>query len=80
MATTQIAVRLPDDLVAWLDAEVDAGRATSRAAGIAKLLRRARRIQEDEQDLAILLAAPPDPDQESLLEWMRTRTYPASSR
>ena len=77
MATTsQITIRVPSDLVDWLDAEVTAGRAASRAAGIARLLARARRYQEAEADLLILAAAPPDPDEESRLDWMRTRSYP----
>ena len=73
--TTQITVRLPDENVAWLDAEVAAGRFPSRTAGLAKLLSKAQRRQEDEADMLKILANP-DPDQESRLEWMRTRDYP----
>lgn len=77
MATTsQITIRVRTDLVDWLDAEVTAGRAASRAAGIARLLAKARRYQEAEADLLTLAAAPPDPDEESRLAWMRTRSYP----
>jgi len=73
--TTQITVRLPDENVAWLDAEVTAGRFPSRTAGLAKLLTKAQRRQEDEADMRKILANP-DPDEESRLEWMGTRDYP----
>ncbi len=73
--TTQITVRLPDDNVAWLDAEVAAGRFPSRTAGLAKLLTKAQRRQEDEADMLKILAGP-DPDEGSRLKWMRTRQYP----
>ena len=71
----QITVRLPDENVAWLDAEVAAGRFPSRTAGLAKLLTKAQRRREDEADLLKILAIP-DPDEESRQEWMRTREYP----
>jgi Arc/MetJ-type ribon-helix-helix transcriptional regulator len=73
--TIQITVRLPDENVAWLDAEVAAGRFGSRTEGLAKLLTKAQRRQEDEADMLKILANP-DPDDESRLEWMRTREYP----
>ena len=73
--TIQITVRLPDENVAWLDAEVAAGRFGSRTEGLAKLLTKAQRRQEDEADMLKILANP-DPDNESRLEWMRTREYP----
>lgn len=73
--TTQITVRLPDENVAWLDAEVAAGRFPSRTAGLAKLLSKAQRRQEDEADMLKILANP-ESDEESRLEWMRTRDYP----
>jgi len=73
--TTQITVRLPDENVAWLDAEVSAGRYPSRTVGLAKLLTKAQRRQEDEADMLKILASP-DPDKASRLEWMRTREYP----
>jgi Arc/MetJ-type ribon-helix-helix transcriptional regulator len=68
-------VRLPDENVAWLDAEVAAGRFPSRTAGLAKLLTKAQRRQEDEADMLKILGNP-DPDDESRQEWMRTRQYP----
>lgn len=73
--TIQITVRLPDENVAWLDAEVAAGRFGSRTEGLAKLLTKAQRRQEDDADMLKVLANP-DPDGDSRLEWMRTREYP----
>ena len=73
--TTQITVRLPDENVAWLDAEVAAGRFPSRTVGLAKLLTKAQRRQEDEADMLKILASP-DAEEESKLEWMRTRQFP----
>lgn len=60
----QIAVRLPDEQVAFLDAEVAAGRATSRADLIERLLaqerRRARALADLEKLRAAGLAGNPD--------------------
>lgn len=48
--STQIAVRLPDDLVASVDALVEAGEARSRASVIERALRRElRRLQYAEE-------------------------------
>jgi len=74
--TTQITVRIPSELVAWIDGEVAAGRAASRASAISRIARRAQRKQQAERDMARLLSSrpePPDPDEESRLEWMRSR-------
>lgn len=59
--STQIAVRLPDDVVAYIDARVRDGVAPSRAALITKALERDRRRALAERDAAILAAAS-DPD------------------
>lgn len=53
--STQIAVRLPEDLVAFVDQEVRAGQASSRAELVTRALRRElrrRRAIEDLQRLA----------------------------
>ena len=74
--TTQITVRIPSELVNWIDGEVAAGRATSRAAALTRIVRRAQRKQQAERDMARLLSSrpePPDPDEESRLAWMRHR-------
>lgn len=60
--TTQIAVRLPDDLVAFLDSEIAAGAASSRAAVVADALNRERRRRAAERDAAIYAALGDDPD------------------
>ena len=53
----QIAVRLPEDLVAYIDEAVSAGRVKSRAALIARLVARDARRHRAEEDLARLIAA-----------------------
>jgi Arc/MetJ-type ribon-helix-helix transcriptional regulator len=55
--TTQIAVRLPDELVAFLDGEVAAGEAPSRAAVVARALERERRRRLAEDDARLLTDA-----------------------
>jgi Arc/MetJ-type ribon-helix-helix transcriptional regulator len=54
METKQITVRVPEELVNWVDAEVVAGRARSRAAVVSKALRREARLQAYERDAQIL--------------------------
>jgi Arc/MetJ-type ribon-helix-helix transcriptional regulator len=49
--STQIAVRLPDELVAYVDEAVASGRAKSRADLVARLLARDARRHRAEQDL-----------------------------
>lgn len=49
--STQIAVRLDDSLVAFVDAQVAAGAAPSRAALINRLLSREARRQRALQDI-----------------------------
>ncbi|WP_150462041.1 type II toxin-antitoxin system ParD family antitoxin [Nesterenkonia ebinurensis] len=50
----QIAVRLPDDLAAFVDAEVASGRASSRAGVLTRALERERQHQQALSDIAIL--------------------------
>jgi Arc/MetJ-type ribon-helix-helix transcriptional regulator len=66
--TTQIAVRLPDDLVAFIDDLVSHGDAASRAAVVSRALERERRRKIAERDAAILATADPDTDLDSLAE------------
>lgn len=70
--STQIAVRLPDDLVAWIDAQVSAG-AGSRASVTAKALQRYRRQVEAERDAEIYRTAGGYPDLERLTAWLDQR-------
>ena len=74
--TRQITVRLPDDQVDFLDAEVADGRATSRAAAIARALRREQRRHRAELDLRTVLDAGDDPDLVALQDWAAHRSYP----
>lgn len=55
--TTQIAVRLPDELVAYVDRAVASGRVRSRAELVSKLIARDARHQRAEEDLARLIEA-----------------------
>ncbi len=49
--STQIAVRLPDELVAYVDEAVAAGRVKSRAELVARLIERDARRHRAEEDL-----------------------------
>jgi Arc/MetJ-type ribon-helix-helix transcriptional regulator len=71
----QIAVRLPEDLVEYVDGQVRVGAASSRADAVARALERERRRTRAAQDLAVLLADRDveDPDQlDDLAEFART--------
>jgi Arc/MetJ-type ribon-helix-helix transcriptional regulator len=70
--TTQIAVRLPDDLVAFVDDLVRHGDATSRAAVVSRALERERRRRVAERDAAILASAGTDTDLDSLARYAAT--------
>jgi Arc/MetJ-type ribon-helix-helix transcriptional regulator len=64
----QIAVRLPDDLVAFVDGVVDSGAERSRAAVVTRALERERRRAIAERDAAILARSGPDPELAGLAE------------
>jgi Arc/MetJ-type ribon-helix-helix transcriptional regulator len=55
--STQIAIRLPDEQVAYIDSQVAAGRASSRADLIARLVVRERRRLRALDDIETLKAA-----------------------
>ncbi|MBK8462785.1 MAG: antitoxin [Nigerium sp.] len=61
--STQIAVRLPDDLASFVDAEVASGRAASRAAVVTRALERERRHQAALADIEILKRTDDDFDE-----------------
>lgn len=65
----QIAVRLPDDLVEFVDEIVDSGRERSRAAVVSRALERERRRLAAERDAEILAASGPDPELAGLAEY-----------
>jgi Arc/MetJ-type ribon-helix-helix transcriptional regulator len=68
--STQIAVRLPDDTVAFLDRLVAEKKAASRAEIIARALERERRREMAARDAAILAESGEDPDLAGLITYM----------
>lgn len=75
--TTQIAVRLPDELVAWVDQQVAEGKTRSRASAVERALRREVRRQLAERDAQIYAAMTPEEDEfAGMREWVRARGYP----
>ena len=64
----QIAVRLPDDLVAFADEVVTSGEASSRAVVVARALERERRRRVAARDATILAAFGEDRDLQALAE------------
>ena len=69
----QIAVRLPDELVAFVDEVVGSGQERSRAAVVAKALERERRRAVAERDAEILAAGGEADDLVELAQWARNR-------
>ena len=67
--TTQIAVRLPDDLVEFMDQLVAQGNAKSRAAAVTRALELDRRRRMAERDAAICTSGK-DPDMDRLAAWV----------
>lgn len=65
----QIAVRLPEDLVAFVDEVVATGTEPSRAAVVARALDRERRRAIAARDAEILARSGPDPDLGALAEY-----------
>jgi len=65
----QIAVRLPDDLLAFVDDLVRRGDAPSRAAVVSRALERERRRKVAERDAVILSSVGTDSDLDSLAEF-----------
>lgn len=72
--STQIAVRLPDELVAFLDRTVASGKAPSRAALVTAALEREMRHQAAEADAAILAALGSADDLDDLVTWAASHT------
>lgn len=64
----QIAVRLADDLVAFVDEVVESGRERSRAAVVTRALERERRRVLAARDAEILAKMGPDPELAGLAE------------
>ena len=77
MTTTQIAVRLDDKYVAFLDEQVKAGKARSRAEIVESALERELRRRLYQRDAEIYATDGEDPELEGMYEWMRkNRRYP----
>ena len=72
--SVQIAVRLPDDLVAFVDERVGAGLEPSRAAVVTRALQRERRRAIATRDAEILAASGPDPDLDGLADFAARHT------
>jgi len=72
--STQIAVRLPDDVVAFLDRAVADGRAPSRAALVSRALEREMRRQAAEADAAVLAGQGAADDLDELVSWAAARS------
>ena len=64
----QIAVRLPDEISAFVDAEVASGRAPSRAAVVTSALEREMRRRLALRDVEILKQTPDADDLDNLAE------------
>jgi Arc/MetJ-type ribon-helix-helix transcriptional regulator len=60
--STQIAVRLPDELVDFIDELVGSGRERSRAAVVTRALERERRRVAAARDAEIIARTGPDPE------------------
>ncbi len=67
--TRQIAVRLPDDIVDFIDQSVAEGRARSRAAVVARAVERERRRLLAARDVEILTGRLPDDDLDDLARY-----------
>lgn len=66
--TKQIAVRLDDKLVDFVDAIVESGTERSRAAVVTRALERERRRMVATRDAEILATSGPDPELAGLAE------------
>ena len=74
--STQIAVRLPDELVAYVDQAVASGRVKSRAELVSRLIARDARRQRAEEDLQRLIEAGALNDDEALAMARATSATP----
>lgn len=75
MGSVRIAVRLPDEVVAFIDAQVSSGAATSRADFIGRAIKREQRRLAAEHDVQILIEQPYD-EFEAMHEFISLRSHP----
>jgi Arc/MetJ-type ribon-helix-helix transcriptional regulator len=66
--STQIALRLPEELVEFIDRLIADGRAPSRAAVVSRALQRERRRELAARDAAILAATEDDDELDALAQ------------
>lgn len=74
--TTQIALRLPEDLVEFIDEVVASGRFESRAALVTRELRRFQRRVVAERDAEIYRLEGDDPELMAIVEWTSKHPVP----
>ncbi|CAN5835349.1 hypothetical protein BH24ACT8_BH24ACT8_04690 [soil metagenome] len=74
--STQIAVRLPDELVTYLDEIARSEPGSSRAAVIRAALERDRRVRQAERDVRILMETGDYEDFEGLNDYARRNPTP----
>lgn len=74
--STQITVRLSDDVVRAVDELVSSGADRSRASVVERALERELRRVAAERDVAILRATPPDEDLAALAAWTQSPPLP----
>lgn len=74
--TTQIAVRLPDEMVSFLDEAVRTGVASSRAAVVATALEREMRLRAAQVDADVLSRVGPADDLDDLVAWSAQHATP----
>jgi Arc/MetJ-type ribon-helix-helix transcriptional regulator len=72
----QIAVRLPEDLIDFVDQVVSEGMAPSRASVVVRALERERRRQVAARDIEILTSVGDDPDMDSLVKHVAGLSLP----
>ncbi|TAL43193.1 MAG: antitoxin [Salinibacterium sp.] len=72
----QIAVRLPDELVEFIDELVSSGRFDSRAAVITRQVRRLQRQLRAERDAEVYRTEGDYPDLVGLAEYMSAHPVP----
>ncbi|MDQ3527341.1 MAG: ribbon-helix-helix domain-containing protein [Actinomycetota bacterium] len=74
--STQIAVRLPDELLTYLDEIARSEPGSSRAAVIRAALERDRRVRQAERDVRILMETGDYEDFEGLNDYARRNPTP----
>jgi Arc/MetJ-type ribon-helix-helix transcriptional regulator len=67
--TTQIALRLPEEVVEFVDSQVSSGAAKSRADFVGRAIRREQRRLAAERDAEIYAEFGEDPELQGLVEY-----------